>query len=79
MQIDSIQTFTKGGKLRHTSPEIMCRWEIKAWNYIKPHLIQKSFKICNISYNLDVTKDSYLFMDQSKSDGVDKTVCDDVP
>lgn len=45
----------------------MCEWIIKAWNEIKPHAIQKSFKICSISNNLDGTE-YYLFMDQSNMD-----------
>ncbi|GFU10375.1 hypothetical protein TNCV_3514551 [Trichonephila clavipes] len=51
----------------------------KAWNEIKPDLIQKSFKKCSISNSLDGTEDDYLFMEESNSNGENDTNFDDVP
>ncbi|GFW64794.1 DDE-1 domain-containing protein [Trichonephila clavipes] len=73
------KSFTKGGQMRHASLEIVCEWIIKAWNEIKPDLIQKSFKKCSISNSLDGTEDDYLFMEGSNSDGENDTDFDDVP
>ncbi|GFT54143.1 hypothetical protein TNCV_3562791 [Trichonephila clavipes] len=55
------------------------RVDKKAWNEIKPDLIQKSFKICSTSNSLDGTEDDYLFMEESNSDGENDTDFDDVP
>ncbi|GFT97622.1 hypothetical protein TNCV_1034571 [Trichonephila clavipes] len=63
----------------HVSLEIVREWIIKTLNEIKPDLIQKSFKNCNISNSLDGTEDDYLFMEESNSDGENDTDFDDVP
>ncbi|GFT11701.1 pogo transposable element with KRAB domain [Trichonephila clavipes] len=75
--LEGEKSFTKGGQMRHASLEIE-QWIIKAWNEIKPDLIQKSFKKCSISNSLDGTEDDYLFMEESNSDGENDTDFDDV-
>ncbi|GFX40387.1 pogo transposable element with KRAB domain [Trichonephila clavipes] len=72
------KSFTNGGQMRHASLEIVCKWIIKAWNEIKPDLIQKSLKKCSMSNSLDGTEDD-LFMEESNSDGENDTDFDDVP
>lgn len=52
---------------------------IKEWNEIKLIIVQKSFKKCGISNNLNGMEDDYLIMDQSNSDREDKAEIDDVP
>ncbi|GFW97453.1 hypothetical protein TNCV_4991291 [Trichonephila clavipes] len=76
--LEGEKSFTKGGQMRHANLEIVCEWIIKAWNEIKPDLIQKSFKKCSISNSLDGTEDDDLFM-ESNSDGENDTGFDDVP
>ncbi|GFX70296.1 pogo transposable element with KRAB domain [Trichonephila clavipes] len=75
--LEGEKSFTKGGEMRHASLEIVCEWIIKAWNEIKPGLIQKSFKKSSISNSLDETEDDYLFMEQSNSDGENDTDFDE--
>ncbi|GFW70834.1 hypothetical protein TNCV_4148821 [Trichonephila clavipes] len=77
--LEGEKSFTKGGQRRHASLEIVCEWVIKAWNEIKPDLIQKSFKKCSISNSLDGIEDDYLFMEESNSDGDNDKDFDDVP
>ncbi|GFX46654.1 hypothetical protein TNCV_4038051 [Trichonephila clavipes] len=75
--LEGEKSFTKGGQMRHASLEIVCEWIMKAWNEIKPDLIQKSFKKCSISNSLDGTEDGYLFMEESNSDGENDTDFDE--
>ncbi|GFS56714.1 pogo transposable element with KRAB domain [Trichonephila clavipes] len=77
--LEGEKSFTKGGQMRHASLEIVCEWIIKAWNEIKPDLIQKSIKKCSVSNSVDQTEDDYLVMDESNSDGENGTDFDDVP
>ncbi|GFW90844.1 hypothetical protein TNCV_2418381 [Trichonephila clavipes] len=77
--LEEKKSFTKEGQMRHASLEIVFEWIIKAWNEIKPSLIQKPFKKCSISNSLDGTEDDYLFMEESNRDGENDTDFDDVP
>lgn len=43
------------------SLEIMCECIIKAWNEIKPEIIQRSFKKCTNSSNLNKMEDETEF------------------
>ncbi|GFS57486.1 pogo transposable element with KRAB domain [Trichonephila clavipes] len=77
--LEGEKSFTKGSQMRHANLEIVCEWIIKAWNEIKPDLIQKSFKKCSIYNSLDGTEYDDLFMEESNSDGENETDFDDVP
>ncbi|GFW30806.1 hypothetical protein TNCV_4089261 [Trichonephila clavipes] len=74
--LEGEKSFTKGGQMRHASLEIVCEWIMKAWNEIKPDLIQKSFKKCSICISLDGTAGD-LFMEESNSDGENDTDFDE--
>lgn len=71
--LEVLKTFTKGGQIHHISLEIVSELIVKQWNENKPKLIQKSFKRCGISINLD----DYLFMNQSDSGDENETKFDD--
>jgi hypothetical protein len=53
--------FTPTGKIKRTDVEQLCEWIRQAWACISPALIEKSFKKCSISNNLDGIEDDYLW------------------
>lgn len=52
---------TPSGRVKRASCSQLCRWIEEAWNAITPEIIQKSFRKCCITNNLDGTEDDELF------------------
>lgn len=76
--LEGEKTFTKGGRMRRASLEVVCEWIVEAWSAISADVVRNSFKKCSISNNLDGTEDDCLFMDQDTNcDSPDE--CDDIP
>lgn len=50
--------FTSAGNPRPPTKLLMCRWVVTAWNSLSADLIQKSFKICGLTTNLDGSEDN---------------------
>ena len=57
MSDESQHSFTKGGNMRGPGFATVCDWIVKAWEELKMDTIEKSFKICAITGNLDGSED----------------------
>ena len=49
---------TSAGNPRPPTKLLMCRWVVTAWNSLSADLIQKSFKICGLTTNIDGSEDN---------------------
>ncbi|GBC09063.1 hypothetical protein RclHR1_00860001 [Rhizophagus clarus] len=57
--ISNIHAFTSG-KIKRPSYSMAMTWVKESWNEISKDLIQRSFKSCGISTNLDGSKDDCI-------------------
>ena len=60
------------GKVRKPTLGEVCRWVIKAWNGVKPEVIIKSFKKCDISNAMNGTENNAIFEQSDSSDDDDE-------
>ena len=54
---------TKGENLKKLDHDVICKWIIEIWNNIPTEMVVKSFKKCEISNNLDGTKNDDIIED----------------
>ena len=73
--MNGLFTYTRSGKKRAPSKELVLKWVKKAWQEIPAELVIRSFKSCGISNALDGTEDDAVY--EEKSEGEDVLDADD--
>ena len=73
--MNGLFTYTRSGKKRAPSKELVLKWVKKAWQEIPAELVIRSFKSCSISNALDGTEDDAVY--EEKSEGEDVLDADD--
>ena len=73
--VNGLFTYTRSGKKRAPSKELVLKWVKKAWQEIPAELVIRSFKSCGISNALDGTEDDAVY--EEKSEGEDVLDADD--
>ena len=73
--VNGLFTYTRSGKKRAPSKELVLKWVKKAWQEIPAELVIRSFKSCSISNALDGTEDDAVY--EEKSEGEDVLDADD--
>lgn len=68
-------SFTPAGKMKKPSVQNILDWINQAWDEVETDTIQKSFKKCGISNNMDGTKDD-LVWDTSCSEESSTSMCE---
>ncbi|GES86897.1 pogo transposable element with KRAB domain [Rhizophagus clarus] len=58
--ISNIHAFTSAGKIKRPSYSMATTWVKESWDEISEDLIQRSFKSCGISTNLDGSEDDCI-------------------
>ena len=58
---EAIKEYTPSGKIKRPSYSLVANWVKEAWDNIEPAMIQKSFKCCGISIELNGSKDNLIF------------------
>ena len=59
--VNGFFTYTRSGKKRAPSKELLLLWVNKAWQEIPAELVIRSFKSCGISNALDGTEDDAVY------------------
>ena len=73
--MNGLFTYTRSGKKRAPSKELVLKWVKKARQEIPAELVIRSFKSCGISNALDGTEDDAVY--EEKSEGEDVLDADD--
>ena len=73
--MNGLFTYTRSGKKRAPSKELVLKWVKKAWQEIPAELVIRLFKSCGISNALDGTEDDAVY--EEKSEGEDVLDADD--
>ena len=73
--VNGLFTYTRSGKKRAPSKELLLLWVNNAWQEIPAELVIRSFKSCGISNALDGTEDDAVY--EEKSEGEDVLDADD--
>lgn len=60
--------YTPVGKIKRPDFGLICKWISDAWTRISPSLVEKSFKKCSISNQLDGTEDDCLWNSESDNE-----------
>ena len=68
--VNGLFTYTRSGKKRTPSKELVLLWVNKAWQEIPAELVIRSFKSCGISNALDGTEDDAVNEEESESEDV---------
>ena len=68
--VNGLFTYTRSGKKRAPSKELVLLWVNKAWQEIPAELVIRSFKSCGISNALDGTEDDAVYEEESESEDV---------
>ena len=68
--MNGLFTYTRSGKKRAPSKELVLKWVKKAWQEIPAELVIRSFKSCGISNALDGTEDNAVYEEESESEDV---------
>ena len=61
--ISNIHTFTPMKKIKRPSYSTVATWVKESWNEVSKDLIQRSFKTCGISTNIDGSENDCIFDD----------------
>ena len=67
----NIHAFTPTGKIKRPSYLTVATWVKESWDEVSDDLIQRSFKCCGISTNIDGSEDDCLFDYDNLLDPVD--------
>jgi hypothetical protein len=59
--ISNIHAFTPTGKIKRPSYSTVATWVKESWDEVDKDLIQRSFKSCGISTNIDGSEDDCIF------------------
>ncbi|POG70451.1 hypothetical protein GLOIN_2v1775922 [Rhizophagus irregularis DAOM 181602=DAOM 197198] len=59
--ISNIHTFTPAGKIKRPSYSTVATWVKESWDEVDENLIQRSFKSCGVSTNIDGSEDDCIF------------------
>ncbi|CAB4405818.1 unnamed protein product [Rhizophagus irregularis] len=59
--ISNIHAFTPAGKIKRPSYSTVATWVKESWDEVNENLIQRSFKSCGISTNIDGSEDDCIF------------------
>lgn len=51
---------TTAGNARPPSKYLVCQWVVEAWKSITKELVQKSFRVCGLTTDLDGSKDDEI-------------------
>ena len=68
--VNGFFTYTRSGKKRAPSKELLLLWVNKAWQEIPAELVIRSFKSCGISNALDGTEDDAVYEEKSEGEDV---------
>ena len=68
--MNGLFTYTRSGKKRAPSKELVLKWVKKARQEIPAELVIRSFKSCGISNALDGTEDDAVYEEESESEDV---------
>lgn len=68
---------TPAGRLKRTSPAMLCAWIAEAWACIPEALVCRAFKKCSISNALDGTEDEVLWEDISDKGTSEESASDE--
>jgi hypothetical protein len=58
---EAIKEYTPAGKIKRPSYSLVANWVKEAWDNIDPTMIQRSFKCCGISTEVDGSEDNHIF------------------
>src|SRR3954464_12136951 len=58
---EAIKEYTPAGKIKRPSYSLVATWVKEAWDNIDPAMIQRSFKCCGISTEVDGSEDNHIF------------------
>ena len=64
--MNGLFTYTRSGKKRAPSKQLVLKWVKKAWQEIPAELVIRSFKSCGISNALDGTEDDAVTGESEK-------------
>jgi hypothetical protein len=66
--ISNIHAFTPTGKIKRPSYSTVATWVKESWDEVDEDLIQRSFKSCGISTNIDSSENDCIFEHDSLLD-----------
>src|SRR5688572_10661745 len=58
---EAIKEYTPSGKIKRPSYSLVANWIKEAWDKIDPIMIQRSFKCCGVSTEVDGSEDHSIF------------------